>query len=227
MIGILLALQVNHWNEEKQNRKLEKEYLQKLVLEFDANKQSAEINLNYQQFLVDNAMLILTTISGDTVLQDAEALAVAIEHVGWTFYIDFIKDVWNELHSTGNIRIIQNTELRNALTDFYRTMEVYFNEERECSSFNLGVRRLLGDVLDSQTRLQFKDILAPCCYEGGLDPIPDLNEINHNLNQLSGLNGYLLDIVLGRRATASILTSTIEQIDHIQDLLSGELNKLQ
>ena len=49
VIGILLALQINNWNQEVKNKNKELGYLRGLKEEFEANLEETRINLTYNK----------------------------------------------------------------------------------------------------------------------------------------------------------------------------------
>ena len=63
MIGILLALQVNNWNEERNNRKLEKYYLERIVedLQADIDEMNQVVDRGFGQ--VSSALQILSEMN--------------------------------------------------------------------------------------------------------------------------------------------------------------------
>lgn len=225
VIGILIALQLNTWNEHRKLQLLEKEYLIDLRKEFVENQATALDNIVYHQFSISNAELILKSCQGDTILLNVEPLAVAIEHVGWTYSIGYIKDVWTELNSTGNLRIISNKSLRKSLTKFYGNMDIFIIEEKECASFNLGVRRVMGEVLNPKLRLDIHEKLHPTKYSGLVTDMPDQKLLTKKLNQLRGVNGYLVDIIEGRKTTMSMLNGDLSTMNDILKTIDNELNK--
>ena len=227
VVGILIALQINNWNEFRKLRSLEKEYLIDLKKEFLQNKAGVAENIEYHEFLLSNSALILKACQKDTILLNGEPLAVAIEQVGWTYPVGFNTDVWTELNSTGNLRVVSNKSFYKSLTDFYGFVDYFIAEEKECTSFNLGVRRILGDVLNPNLRLDISEKLHPKRYSGSVTNAPDQKSICDKLDQLSGVNGYLVDIIEGRRTTMSMLEYALVKIDDIVMVLDEELNTAQ
>ena len=102
-------------------------------------------------------ILILTVIS----------VLVVLAFLILAFFLDFIKDVWNELYATGNIRIVRNEEIKSQLTDLYNVMTLVNKfQEHEWSSYNFGARRLIADILAPSVRLHIDESLEPARYSG-------------------------------------------------------------
>ena len=225
MIGILLALQVNNWNEERKDRRLEKEYIARLKGEMLKNLEGSTNQILYSSFQVANVDKLLSALSGDTVYSNPEPLAVAIEHVGWLNPVQYVNDVWNELINNGNIRLLKNDSLRDNLTSYHSKVLVVLNNNEEWHSNNLGYRRLAGDILDPQIREQIALKLSPIQYEGHLTNLPTQQYLVNKLESLEGLNGYLADIKMGKRTTILMFERLIDKIEEAIKICDKELKK--
>jgi len=225
VIGILIALQINNWNEERKDRRLEKEYIARLKGEMLKNLESSTDQILYSSFQIGNVDKLLRALSGDTVYSNPEPLAVAIEHVGWLNSVPYVNDVWNELINNGNIRLLKNDSLRDNLTTFHSQMIVVLNNHEEWYSNNLGYRRLAGDILDPQIREQIALNLEPIKYEGHLTNLPTQQYLVNKLESLEGLNGYLADIKMGQRTNILMFERLIDKIEETIKICDKELKK--
>lgn len=118
MIGILLALQVNNWNEERKIRIAEKSILQNLRTELILNIQNLETDISYHELahqcsiellgLFGTDISSIPSISLDTLLFNAETV--------YTFEVrnGYIKSII----SSGNLDYLRNEELKSMLTSF-------------------------------------------------------------------------------------------------------------
>ena len=192
VIGILIALQINNWNEDGKDRRLEKEFIARLKGEMLKNLESSTDQILYSSFQIGNVDKLLSALSRDTIYSNVEPLAVAIEHVGWLNSASYVNDVWNELINNGNIRLLKNDSLRDNLTTFHSEMIVILNNHEEWFMNNLGYRRLAGDILDPQIREQIALNLVPTQFEGHITNLPTQQYLVNKLKSLEGLNGYFL-----------------------------------
>ena len=151
-------------------------------------------------------------------------LAIAKEHIGWNSTINYARDVWGELYSTGNIGIIRNNVIKSKLTSLYKDMsQIIVFLEQEYSKYNFGYRRLVGDVLSHSIRLNIIENLEPTEYTGELINIPNQDGIIEKLKDLEGLNGYLVDIISTRVTSNKFMVDEIEQMKNIVVLIDEEL----
>ncbi len=66
VIGILIALQINTWSEERKNRRLESNYLVNLRKELTFNIQLGNEQIVYNNFQIKNGELILDVLQNST-----------------------------------------------------------------------------------------------------------------------------------------------------------------
>jgi Family of unknown function (DUF6090) len=122
VIGILIALQINNWNEDKKERKLEDEYLQKIGLniEEDINKYNQIITA--QQTYRSGIDSFLQIIRNPFKYETAD-LDKYYSHL-WRFErFTSNNGALNNLISSGKINIIQNEDLLNEILTYYRTID--------------------------------------------------------------------------------------------------------
>lgn len=120
VIGILIALQINNWNQQRLNNKKETSYLKeiKTSLEADILKISDVLNFNItKDSIVKNLMRIFEAeLTNDERLKIIEAYSTP-----FTNY-EFFKPnttTWNNFISAENINLIENKDLRIKLMEYY------------------------------------------------------------------------------------------------------------
>ena len=120
MIGILLALQVNNWNEGRKNYKGETIALMELRNEFDSNYKSFLRVLDRKKKAQEGLYAYLSLLSDDsrTTTQKAKIERGKVAIVSW----DPGNAVLNSLLNTGNIEYIKNDSLKYLLHDWNRVI---------------------------------------------------------------------------------------------------------
>ncbi len=129
MVGILLALQVNNWNESKKQSKKELSLL--LNLKNDINIDI--INLKHQDsvfsvFEADAALGIELFYKAKTV-KDINSVINLTKSLWNVLYINNI--TYNEMISSGNMYAMKNKDLQKQITTYYLNVEGdknYINE---------------------------------------------------------------------------------------------------
>ena len=224
VIGILIALSINNWNEDRIDRNLERKYLESIRRELDINIRTALFLKMFNDFQIQNGEIILDCLDNNFI-QDQTEFAVAIAHLGYQIPVNYLKNVWNELYATGNIGIIQSDSIKNNLVELYLDMnDVLSHEEQEWSKYNFGYRRLVGDVLPPRLSIEFVQNLSPIKYTGEPIKFENSQEIIEKLAKLSGLNGYLVDIITTRKVSSEVyLSKQIELMQKINAMIDEEL----
>lgn len=120
IVGIFLGMQVTEWNEERQNRNLEKEYLVRL-------KANIHTDLEFYERLIKEATEEETAV--DTLLEmlsdiekaskSSESLIFSLRSLSFSRRISPITSTWNELVSSGRVGLIRETRIRERLGDYY------------------------------------------------------------------------------------------------------------
>jgi hypothetical protein len=118
VIGILIALQVNNWNEERKIRAAEQVILQNLRTELLSNIKNLQSNIDYQEVAHRSSIELLNlfgTAVSDIPPGTLDLLLFNSESV-YTFEVrnGYIKSII----SSGNLDYLRNEKLKSMLTSF-------------------------------------------------------------------------------------------------------------
>ena len=126
VIGILIALQVNNWNQQRIENNMEENYLLLLKEELQAN---IDFIQSFYLDRYDDKMEALETVRqyyrGNYQIQDSLEFANQITY-GAIFGSQAIGTesiVFEEIINTGNLKVIRNEELRQGLMKYYGDLE--------------------------------------------------------------------------------------------------------
>ena len=149
VIGILIALQINNWNDQNKERDDEKLILNEIKdnLQFDlADFESNIVNL---QNKTTSCKSMLKILEGDIAYNDS---------IGYFFY--YLKTYphfsnksngYNLLQSKG-LDIIQNTSIRKAITDLYEDRYIYLKTyEKERIDYNNTLEQKISAYYGTKT----------------------------------------------------------------------------
>jgi len=148
MVGILLALQVNNWNEEKKLLNLERNYLIGILDDLKTDTTSINqavipnfmnthrVNHRYLDSLDKNNLL-----SNENLVSKVKPPSI-LSNSGISFHPTV--GTYNAIISAGNIGLIQDKELSNAIQKLY---EIWYKRNNE-----YGYRR---DVLMDDIKLKY------------------------------------------------------------------------
>jgi len=120
VIGILIAFQITTWNEQRQERAREQQYLGRIAAELDNTILEIEdaISLtNERQALGE--YLLRTTEDPELVRADPATFFNALILSGYTFSPRIRSHAFDEMQSAGELNILRDRALRYDLTEFY------------------------------------------------------------------------------------------------------------
>lgn len=112
VIGILIALQVNTWNEQLKNRKKEKLILQDLHVEFLKNKENLQATIQHHEAILGSTKQLMNFFNEPESILETYDLDSLIERS--LDYKDFraSQSVIEDLISSGNLNLISSETLR-------------------------------------------------------------------------------------------------------------------
>src|SRR5210317_884261 len=114
VIGILIALQINNWNEFRKDRIQEQEVLQQLKEEHESNLKQLESKIEMRNIIIKSSKKLLSYIDNpDSANSDSILYNLARGGLRPTF--DPIK---NDLISSNKLSLIQNNKLRKLLSQW-------------------------------------------------------------------------------------------------------------
>ncbi|HKK12489.1 MAG TPA: DUF6090 family protein [Flavobacteriaceae bacterium] len=127
VIGILIALQINNWNENRKNRIIEKKYLVSISNDLSEIKETSNrVYLKRLDQKLEGLYLAKKYAQNQISIQDTLAFLHKTS-LGALFYSGLNvkeKDSYDELVSTGRLRLIENDSLRKEITKFFSTIKL-------------------------------------------------------------------------------------------------------
>lgn len=133
VIGILIALQINNWNEFRKDRILESEYLIRLQedIKFDISWLNRYILDKYERKVqcLENGKAYY---QGNYAIKDTLQFLNDIGYGGVFGHaaLSLNKNTYNELISTGNLRKIESDALRSEIVNYYENVIAIENNSK-------------------------------------------------------------------------------------------------
>ena len=112
MVGILLALQVNNWNESRKDNIKEQQILRQLKEEYNANLLQLEQKITHRKKIIEAATQILQYIDQPLDVNTNNLNSQLNVMIGSPAF----KPIENNLISSGNILLIKNEKLNRLLS---------------------------------------------------------------------------------------------------------------
>ena len=141
VIGILIALQINNWNEQRKENTKEQAILKRLQKEFISNKNQLQEKIDFRNNVIKNCELLLNYFNEPKKGTRNDILNNIASLLPSTY-----DPIQNDLVSSGNIEILKNEELKQLLvnwsTDVIQLQEV---EQMYLRYFELNISSYLNE----------------------------------------------------------------------------------
>lgn len=119
VIGILIALQINNWNENQKKLKVEQELLVSLKADFLETKVRLQETIKKQEEVVEFSRRLIELYESHKLIENSELIPdyVCFGALSW-WRAEPLTGTFDAMLSTGSIELIRNKELRRYLTQF-------------------------------------------------------------------------------------------------------------
>ena len=118
VLGILIALQVNNLNETRIEKRAMKDYFQKISFNINADIKESKRLLKFRQdHIVSCNKVAKALIKND--FSDQLLIQKAIFEMIIEVQLNYNKDAFESLKSSGYLRYLKNKELEESLNDYY------------------------------------------------------------------------------------------------------------
>lgn len=166
VIGILIALQINNWNAYKKDRQLEKNYLESFLEELDAD--STRLNYFESRYpeKIEGLQLAKNYILYGIEISDTAGFVDKVSIGGLASRTSLFenKSTYEDIISTGNIRLIQNKKLKREILDYYQLVEntqIYLGNLRsEYATYTNSLRPYDASDTFQPDAIEYKHIFA-------------------------------------------------------------------
>jgi hypothetical protein len=120
VIGILIALEVNNWNEDKNRRKEEIKYLTALRTDFETAETSFRMVMSGVQEQLEHNEQLLTILSGPagSIPNDSITGMLRKSFIDFPFFGAHQVTAYDDLVNSGKLAILRSEQLRRALSEF-------------------------------------------------------------------------------------------------------------
>lgn len=118
VLGILIALSINNWNDLRKQKLAEQEILISLQKELETNKNNLLFYINKYDKQYKNGVFLLSLFTKNSDLIPTDTLNKALGSIEETYTFEASDGIINSIIASGKIDIIQNTELKSFITSF-------------------------------------------------------------------------------------------------------------
>lgn len=121
--SILLAFAIDAWWNERLERAEEREVMQSLYVEFEANRDEAAAVISFHNRVTQPVVMLMELRQDETLALPAEAVEEFISSLGNPRTFDAVRGSVDALISSGKLGLLRDHELRAALTTFVNIVD--------------------------------------------------------------------------------------------------------
>ena len=185
VVGILIALSINNWNQTRITRQQEKILLTEINTEFNYNKTELESNLLRYNASRERLSRIIDLFPIDKQTINLDTLALLLERSHFTGNYDYSNTSLEKIRNFSSFDIISNIELRNLLLQWEVGLADYM--ERELRVINHHEERYGPNLGDHLPRPYAKGLRDPRAKLDYLNSIQFENLIKRREKKIAGL----------------------------------------
>ncbi len=150
VVGILIALQINNWNNNRIDAKREATYIKNIERDLNNQLQAIQLQIDFESEVADNCINALKPYNETNTLKIDSTFAVALGAI--TSRRTFLNPnpAYVELISSGNIQLLKNETFKDHLINYYEELEriekvidgnnaLYVDQEFIPTALKLGV----------------------------------------------------------------------------------------
>ena len=214
MVGILLALQVNNWNEDRVAKKIEREYLIGLQEEFKINLETLHefMSLNEAVIATCKAFLEHTSPDYDYNTSNFDEISHFRDLLRSNVEYEPSPGIMEDLISSGNLSKLTNVELRKELSNWKAILALVKRQENTVLEYRSNIKNLLIDygntrrpitdligVSDSRFENDSRQLLRDHRFENNISfmTISSISLNEHYYTRLKKINEAILEIIQG------------------------------
>lgn len=175
VIGILIAISINNWNQNRIDNNIEMVYYQRFLddVYLDEEILTQQIELTKKRLLSANILLNYLQQENVDMKQIANAIRNSVSRSD--YIIEPIKITYEDVKSSGNLNLIRDFELKYKLVKYYSNLEGLMN------NININASRVAIRMLNKEDLIG-TGFVNMTISQNGFDPdIVNLKAIEANI----------------------------------------------
>jgi len=123
VVGILIALQINNWNEDRKTSKIEIEFLKRLRSDLANDTAYYHRRIKYADRVIADHKKAFQI--AHTEIESPRDFYQSFNNLEWSSESLSIRDItFNEMRNAGQINIVRNDKVKTELLEFYRQVDL-------------------------------------------------------------------------------------------------------
>lgn len=163
VIGILIALQINNWNQNKIDQRTEKAYYMRFLedVSLDEKLVSDQIEETKSRLSSANRLIHLLQNNQDDMETISKAIVGSVSRANYE--LKPIMTAYEDIKSSGNVHLIRDLDLKRSLDDYYASAGGVMN------TININAHRLGAKMFDKELMISTGFIVELANNQDGFD----------------------------------------------------------
>jgi len=119
VLGILIALAVDDWMQDRRDARMERDYLQLLVRDLERDDEILKEFISFEELQTNDGIEAYRALRKTVAPADREAVAARLSRLTSRRTLRLVRATYTDLVSTGNLRLISNPVLRDRVVKYY------------------------------------------------------------------------------------------------------------
>lgn len=220
VIGILLAMEIGNWNEQRKIRQLELVYLEGLKSEFVQSRAKLQTLIEVNRNVYEDAKKIADYITSQQFPEEQQLSTLIFNAFSYEQAYNPNNSLLNEVISTGYLKNITNSELRMELSSWESVVQSIHRQEatlREQREKVLDIFRKNGSMRSILEQVEIVD------KQMGLVKRDQVYSNLSVINSREFENNLLPYILTGIMTENTHYMPLLERIERILDLIENEI----
>lgn len=223
VIGILIALGINNWNQNNQVKEKEQFYLSGLQTEFERSKTKLETLIDVNRLNYNNAKEIANFIAFNTEMNEQKLSELLFQSLSFEIDYNPNNSLLNELIGSGGLQDISNTQLRMHLTNWDSQIQ---SVNRQEATLRIQREKLIELFGSNQGSIRtILDLSGVTENEMQMQPIKSHHSNVDIVKSKEFENNLLMFVLTGIYTETSHYKPLLNEIDTILNLIQTEKEK--
>ncbi len=210
VIGILIALQIDNWNEKRKLKQKEYTILASMKTDLEETLSDLEFGLSLNESTIDNYREILSAIENDE--PHSDKIDKALLYINAFYVPRFRRTTYESLKS--ETEILSNDSLKRKISNLYDRRFTYLTEDQLKIEWAIYNHQTL---LYGNKYLRHKDSDVPMVYTIDFE----------KMKSDSGFINYLSSLIGFRKYGVVIYSDTIEAIQDVISFIEQEMMNIK
>ena len=219
MIGILLALQINNWNEEHKRTSQENKILLTLKSDFTESKKRLQETMWQQKRSINECIALIQMYEKKIPMASNDIIMRYLQFGAYSWYREeIVSGAYDALINAGDSELIKNVELTKLMAEYFSIAKSTFEDHESSMNHMYNMQKIAESTLLPLADLYLKKRI-------GLDSIrnPKESEAIKFLFKQDAFFGHLYGKTLLEDLRYTIQQDLLARIEEIISILKEEL----